>query len=271
MLRRWKVTVQYDGTEYFGWQWQPDQPSVQEAIQDTLSSIYTEQCIIDGSGRTDAGVHALGQVFSFQEPREIKLDEATFKKAMNALLPQAIRVFKAEIVDEGFHARFSAFGKTYVYLIDQSDRINPFSRNFSWNRRHDFDMDLTRRVLELFEGEHDFSAFTVNVHMLKGTAVRKVFKADIEEWQGYYVLSFTGSGFLYKMVRSLVGQVVECAAGLKTYEKAVELLKTGRRVKAAQVAPAKGLFLGKVYYSEEELREGLSTPALNLFRERFFN
>ena len=107
--------------------------------------------------------------------------------------------------------------------------------------------------------------------MLKGTAVRKVFKADIEEWQGYYVLSFTGSGFLYKMVRSLVGQVVECAAGLKTYEKAVELLKTGRRVKAAQVAPAKGLFLGKVYYSEEELREGLSTSALNLFRERFFN
>ena len=270
MVRNWKVTVQYDGTEYFGWQWQPDQPSIQEAIQDILAKIYATPCLIEGSGRTDAGVHALGQVFSFQEPREIKFSEAGFKRALNALLPPAIRVFKAEVVEEGFHARFSAVGKTYVYLIDKSNRVNPFLRDFSWNRRHEFDMNVTRSVLDLFEGEHDFSAFTVNLQLLKSSAVRKIFKADIEEWHGYYVISFTGSGFLYKMVRSLVGQVVECAAGIKTYEKAFELLKTGKRIKAAQVAPAKGLFLGKVYYSEEELREGLSTPTLNIFRDRFF-
>lgn len=270
MVRCWKVTVQYDGSEYFGWQWQPDQPSIQEEIQKTIESLYTVPALIDGSGRTDAGVHALGQVFSFKEPRLIKLDENSFKKAMNALLPPAIRVFRAEIVDEDFHARFSAVGKTYVYLLDKSDRVNPFFRSFSWNRRHGFDMELTRKVLDLFEGEHDFSAFTVNVHTLKGSAVRKVFKTNIEEWKGFYVLSFTGSGFLYKMVRSLVGQVVECAAGLKTFEKAEELLKTGKREKAAQVAPSKGLFLGKVYYSEEELSEGLKTPAVKLFDESFF-
>ena len=270
MARYWKVTVQYDGTEYFGWQWQPDQPSIQEEIQKTIESLYTVPALIDGSGRTDAGVHALGQVFSFKEPRSINLNGKSFKKAMNALLPPAIRVLKAEIVDESFHARFSAVGKTYIYLLDKSDRVNPFFRNFCWNRRHDFDMDLTRKVLDLFEGEHDFSAFTVNVHMLKGSAVRKVFKAGIEEWQGFYVLSFTGSGFLYKMVRSLVGQVVECAAGLKTFEKAEELLKTGKREKAAQVAPAKGLFLGRVYYSEDKLSESLKTPAVEILKDSFF-
>jgi tRNA pseudouridine38-40 synthase len=271
MQRCWKVTVQYDGTDYFGWQIQPDHLAVQEVIQKCLSCIYALPCKVSGSGRTDAGVHALGQVFSFHEPREISLNEQSFAKALNALLPQAIRILSADVVDDEFHARFSAVGKTYVYLIDRSERNNPFMRAFSWNRRHYFDLDVIQNVLGMLEGEHDFSAFTVNSGVPKKSSVRTIFKADLEKWQGYYLLSFTGNGFLYKMVRSLVGQVVECAAGLTPPDKIKELLATGCRTKAAQVAPAKGLFLGKVYYEQADLSTGLQASSADLLIERFFN
>ncbi|MCM8538401.1 MAG: tRNA pseudouridine(38-40) synthase TruA [Lentisphaeraceae bacterium] len=269
--RFWKVTVQYDGTAYYGWQLQPDQLSIQETIQKILTKLYTVDCRVSGSGRTDAGVHALGQVFSFKEPHFINLSEDSFPRALNALLPHDIRILKAEFTDESFHARFSTVGKTYVYVIDNSARLNLFTRSFSWNRRHNFDLEKTKAALDLFVGKHDFSGFTVNAHMIKGSPERTVYKASVEKWNGFYLLSFTGSGFLYKMVRSLTGQVVECAAGIKTIEKAKELLETGVRSKACQVAPAKGLFLGEVYYKEEELSRGLSTPASKLFEERFFN
>jgi len=271
MQRCWKVTVQYDGTNYFGWQVQPDRTAVQQVIQECLSSVYTLPCRVFGSGRTDAGVHALGQVFSFHEPRAISLNEHTFAKALNALLPEDIRIFSAEVVEDSFHARFSAVGKTYVYLIDRSDRNNPFMRHVSWNRRHHFKLEVIREVLAVLQGEHDFKAFTVNNGMPKDSSVRTIYKTALEQWEDFYFLSFTGSGFLYKMVRSLVGQVVECGAGLSEPSKVKALLDTGCRIKAAQVAPAKGLFLGEVYYSQSELDRGLKTSAVSLFQERFFN
>ena len=271
MARKWKVTVQYDGTDFAGWQIQPELMSVQEAIQNVLTDIYKSDIKIDGSGRTDAGVHALGQVFSFDEPREVSFDEDSFYRALNSMLPPEIKVLQTEIADNDFHARFSAAGKTYLYAVDCSNRGNPFMRRFSWNRRFQLDKGLLQKALHLFEGEHDFTAFTVkSKNGLKGSAVRTVFKAEYEEWEGLLLLRFTGSGFLYKMVRALTGHAVEVASGLSELSKITKLMNSGCRLKAAQTAPPEGLFLAEVYYDEEELKRRLQKTPSEIFRERFF-
>jgi tRNA pseudouridine38-40 synthase len=270
MLRNWKVTVQYDGTDYWGWQVQPEHLSVQEEIQRVLSKVYAAPCAIQGSGRTDSGVHALGQVFSFYEPRRISLTPERFVKALNALLPPAIRILRAEEAAEDFHARFGALGKTYIYLIENSERAIPFWRHYSWNRRYSMDLDAAGRVMAQLQGEHDFSAFTVKNQELKGPAVRTIFKTEVERWQGMTLLRFTGSGFLYKMVRSLTGQVVETACGLSDESKTAALLENGCRLKAAQVAPPQGLYLAEVYYEEDKLERALTRSAAEIFQEGFF-
>ena len=270
MLRNWQVEVQYDGGAYQGWQIQPDFPSVQQEIQQTLSQIYNAECRVEGSGRTDAGVHALGQVFSFKEPREIKLDKDRFKLALNSLLNPDIRVVSAKVCKNDFHARFSAVGKTYIYLMETSLRCNPFWRNFSWNRRKNLDTEKMEQAISLFEGEHDFSAFTVQNKMLKGSAVRNIFKTELTVEGSFIYMRFTGSGFLYKMVRSMAGQTVE--AGLKQADpsKVTELLKTGSRLKAARTAPPQGLYLTEVYYDKEILNKRLKIGAADIFKKRFF-
>ena len=270
-MRKWKVTVQYDGTDYSGWQIQTDFLSVQETIQKILLDIYSSEVKIEGSGRTDAGVHALGQVFSFDEPREVSFDENSFYRALNSMLPPDIKVLKTELAADDFHARFSTTGKTYIYAVDNSNRGNPFWRRFSWHRRFKLDDKKLAESLSLFEGEHDFTAFTVKTkNGLKGTAVRKIFKAEFENWEGLTLIRFTGSGFLYKMVRSLTGQAVEVASGLNEISKIQELFKSGCRLKAAQTAPASGLFLAEVYYDEEELKRRLNKAPSEIFTERFF-
>ena len=269
MLRNWKVTVQYDGTAYQGWQIQPDFPTVQEEIQKVLNGIYKSPIQIDGSGRTDAGVHSLGQVFSFIEPREIKFTEQSIVVALNSLLPPAIKLLKAEIVDEDFHARFSAVGKTYIYVLETSNRANPFLRHYAWNRRNKFDLTLLEKAIKKFEGEHDFSAFTIKNKFLKGSAVRRIFKTEVELLDSQIYLRFTGSGFLYKMVRALTGQVVEIGAGLADLSKIDPLFETRSRVKAAKTAPPQGLFLAEVYYDKKELESRLSSTPVEIFKERF--
>jgi len=269
MLRNWKVTVQYDGTAYQGWQIQPDFPTVQEEIQKVLSDIYRNPIQIDGSGRTDAGVHALGQVFSFQEPRKVKFTEQSFVIALNSLLPPDIKLLKAEIVDEDFHARFSAVGKTYIYVLETSNRANPFLRHYAWNRRNKFNFELLEKAIKKFEGEHDFSAFTIKNKFLKGTAVREIFKTEVEQLDNQIFLRFTGSGFLYKMVRSLTGQVVEVGAGFSEISKIDPLFESGCRLKAAKTAPPQGLFLAEVYYDKKELESRLSSTPVEIYKERF--
>ncbi len=270
MQRKWKVTVQYDGTGYMGWQIQPDQISIQEEIQKVLKQIYGAEIRIDGSGRTDAGVHALGQVFSFLEPRVVSLNEESFYKALNSLLPREIKILKAELVDDEFHARFNAVGKTYIYMIESSNRGLPFMSRFTWHRRYNLDCDKMSAAIKLFEGSHDFMAFTVKPQALKGSAVRTIFKAELERWEGLILLRFTGSGFLYKMVRSLTGQVVEAGCGGCELSKIEKLFESGCRLKAAQTAPPQGLFLSEVYYDVAEMERRLDVAPSDIFKERFF-
>ena len=269
MLRNWKVTVQYDGTAYQGWQIQPDFPTVQEEIQKVLKDIYQSDIQIDGSGRTDAGVHALGQVFSFKETREVKFTEKSFVIALNSLLPPDIKLLKAEIVDDDFHARFSAVGKTYIYVLETSNRANPFWRYFAWNRRNKLDLDLLAKAVKKFEGEHDFSAFTIKNKFLKGTAVREIFKTEVETKDSLVFMRFTGSGFLYKMVRALSGQAVEIGSGLAPLEKIDPLFESGCRLKAAKTAPPQGLFLAEVYYDKKELETRMNSSPVEIFNARF--
>ena len=270
MLRNWKVTVQYDGTKYQGWQIQPDFPTVQEEIQKVLSTIYKSEIQIDGSGRTDAGVHALGQVFSFKETREVKFTEERFVVALNSLLPPDIKLLEAEIVPDEFHARFSAVGKTYIYILETSNRSNPFWRSFAWNRHGRLDVELLEQAVLRFEGEHDFSAFTVKNKDLKGTAVRKVFKTEVATKDSLVFLRFTGSGFLYKMVRALTGQAVEVGAGLVPVEKIDPLFESGCRLRAARVAPPQGLFLAEVYYDTKKMESRINSTPIEIFEERFY-
>jgi tRNA pseudouridine38-40 synthase len=271
MERNWQVTVQYDGTGYMGWQVQPDQISIQQRIQEVLKKIYGAEIRIEGSGRTDAGVHALGQVFSFKEPRKISLNEKSFHKALNSLLPPEIRLLTARLVSDDFHARFSAVGKTYIYVLERSQRSIPFMNRSSWNQRYKLDLELMKQAIARFEGVHDFTAFTVKTKSFKGSAVREVFKTEIESWHGLLFLRFTGSGFLYKMIRSLTGQVVEVGSGLSDISKIDNLFESGCRLKAAQTAPAKGLFLAEVYYDKEELARRLLVSPSEMFISRFFS
>ena len=270
MLRSWKVTVQYDGTKYQGWQIQPDYPTVQEEIQKVLKGIYKSNIQIHGSGRTDAGVHALGQVFSFKETREVKFTEKRFMLALNSLLPPDIKLLEAVIVPDDFHARFSAVGKTYIYVIETSNRANPFWRNYTWNRRNSMDLDLLERAVKKFEGQHDFSGFTVKNKFLKGSAVRKIFKTEIEVKDNLIFLRFTGSGFLYKMVRTLTGQTVEVGSKLSSLEKIDSLLESGCRLKAAKTAPPQGLFLAEVYYDAKTMESRLGSTPCEIFNQRFY-
>lgn len=270
MLRNWKVTVQYDGTKYQGWQIQPDFPTVQEEIQKVLSGIYKSPIQIDGSGRTDAGVHALGQVFTFKETREVKFTEASIVVALNSLLPADIKLLEAEVVPDDFHARFSAVGKTYIYVLETSNRSNPFWRYFAWNRRNKPDLALLEEAVKKFEGEHDFSAFTVKNKFLKGTAVRKIFKTEVAAENSLVFLRFTGSGFLYKMVRALTGQAVEIGSGLASVEKIDPLFESGCRLKAAKTAPPQGLFLAEVYYDTKKMESRLNSTPIEIFKERFY-
>lgn len=270
MLRSWKVTVQYDGTKYQGWQIQPDFPTVQEEIQKVLKGIYQSAIQIDGSGRTDAGVHGLGQVFSFKETREVKFTEKSFTIALNSLLPPDIKILEAEIVPDDFHARFSAVGKTYIYVIETSNRSNPFWRHYSWNRRNKMDLGVLEEAIKKFEGEHDFSGFTVKNKDLKGSAVRKIFKTEIAAKDSLIFLRFTGSGFLYKMVRALTGQTVEIGSKLETLDKIDSLLQSGCRLRAAKTAPPQGLFLAEVYYDTKKMESRLNSTPIEIFNERFY-
>ena len=269
-MRNWKVTVQYDGADYSGWQIQPDRITVQEEIEKALAQVYNQPCSVEGSGRTDSGVHALGQVFSFREPRKSSFTEASFTRAFNSLLPGGVKLLQAEEASDDFHARFSAVGKTYIYLVERSQHFSPFMRHFCWNRRYKMDAGKAREVLNLFEGEHDFASYAVKSQDPKRSTIRTIYKATLEEWQGLWLIRFTGNGFLYKMVRSLAGQVIETASGISDASKVVRLLQAKDRLKIAQVAPAKGLFLGEVYYSQEEMNSRLETPASQIFNERFF-
>jgi tRNA pseudouridine38-40 synthase len=252
-----RVTVAYDGTDLVGWQRQLSGTSVQGLLEDALSALDGVPVAVIGAGRTDAGVHALGQVASFHLTREI---EATgVVGALNARLPDTIRVMEAELVPADFHARFSATGKTYRYQIWHGDVLPPFVRRFAWHLTGSLDVAVMDRAARLIEGRRDFSAFQSTGSSAK-TTERTIARSRVHEeaagagsrapYEGRLVVyDVTGNGFLRHMVRAIVGSLVEVGRGRRTPEWLSEVAAAGARGLAGPTAPPQGLFLARVDYN----------------------
>ena len=243
---RYRIDISYDGTAYSGWQVQPNDLSVQEVIEKVLLQLTGETIKIHGSGRTDQGVHGKCQVAHFDlkkdwEPRRLY-------GAINALLPPDIRILKVKHIESDFHARRWAKSKEYRYFIWNSQNISPFDRLYKTHITRKLDIERMRIAAKLLEGEHDFAAFTASSKTTIKSTVRTIFSLDIKTYGNEIVVIVKGSGFLYKMVRSIVGWLIEVGDGSVEPETTTEVLESCKRTSRVPTAKAKGLFLWKVNY-----------------------
>jgi tRNA pseudouridine38-40 synthase len=248
-MRTVKLTIQYDGTNYVGWQRQPSGLSIQGLIEDALAPIEGGTAVtVHGAGRTDAGVHALAQVASAS--LEASLDAATLGRALNAVLPEDIRIIGVEDVAQSFHARFAAQAKTYEYRIINAPFADVFLFRYAWHIPQPLHFERMRAAAMPLVGRHDFSAFQGAGSPVHSTA-RTV---EAIEWEagGSFdrplVFRVTGEGFLRHMVRNMVGTLVEVGAGRLAPEQVRAILESSSRTQAGPTAPAHGLFLVHVRY-----------------------
>ena len=246
-LRRFRIEICFDGTEYHGWQLQPNGVTVQEVIEDRLSRLFGGIKIrIQGCSRTDAGVHALGLVASFAAPESPYIPDWKIKRALNRLLPHSIKIRDVSQVDFNFDARSNAMGKAYAYVINTGD-LNPFSSHWSWQMTDFTKIDAVEEAIKAVVGTHDFSSFTVDRDELEDH-VRSIFRAEVKIFGPLVCLHFIGDGFLYKMVRGMVGTLVDIGRGRLDPSEMAKILESRDRCLARDNAPASGLFLLKVFY-----------------------
>ncbi|SFM38985.1 tRNA pseudouridine(38-40) synthase TruA [Thermodesulforhabdus norvegica] len=253
--RNFKLVLEYDGSNYHGWQRQKGVLTVQEVVESRLAIMLNRRVSVRASGRTDAGVHALGQVINFYA--ETRLNPEDFLKGMNSLLPEDIVVTSAEEVDHSFHARFSAVKKTYFYRIWNRPLPSALMRRYLWHVPYPLDLPAIKEAISHFVGTHDFAAFMASGSSVKST-VRTVFGARVEELgQGELVFFFEANGFLRHMVRIMVGTLVEVGRGKKSPDDIPAILESRDRTKAGATAPAHGLYLARVVYDDDEEKEPL--------------
>jgi tRNA pseudouridine38-40 synthase len=255
-FQRFRIDVAYDGRRFDGWQSQPDGNTIQDHLLAAAKRVCPAVATIQGSGRTDAGVSAAGQVAHFDVPADWRMGPAEWQKAFNANLPAAIRILGCEAVSAEFHARFSAEGKCYVYRIETGEVLPPLLAGLAWHRRG-FDPDgRLEEVVRLFEGTHDFRSFSANRNDGKDGSrdtIRVISSVTVDrEEAGSIRIRFCGNGFLYKMVRFLVGSAVYCIEGKFPPPEIIALLQgADRDRKAPFCAPADGLTLEQVFYPPE--------------------
>jgi len=242
------MIIAYDGTDFSGWQKQVHSHSIQESIETALHTITKESVRLIGSGRTDAGVHARGQVahFSLQTPHPLK----RLLRSLNGLLPPSIRILSVEKAKAGFHAQKSALSKEYHYHLCLQEVVLPFDRPYVWHCRYRVHLDLLREAAAHFIGTHNFKAFANE----RGRGnrpksfERTLFRIDVIETEIGARFEFEGNGFLYKMVRNITGMMVAVASGKHPPSAIDNLIVSQDRRKAPHAAPAQGLFLMKVTY-----------------------
>lgn len=246
-MRRIKFVVAYDGSEYHGWQVQPGLPTIQGTLQDAFAEIEKKPVHVAGSGRTDAGVHALAQVAAVT--LENPIPDSNLKKALNRLLPPDIRVTNVEEAAPEFNPRYDARSKTYEYRIVRSEVCSPFERRYVHHHPYPMDDRLFIIAAPIFEGEYDFAAFAAADERdeQSHSKVRRIFRSRAEKHGEMLIYQVTGSGFLKHMVRNIVGTLLEVGKGNLT-ECDVRRLLTSPSCKAGPRAPASGLFLVAVDY-----------------------
>ena len=246
---KYKLTIAYDGGNYFGWQIQPNKNSIQEEIEKALSLILQEKIKITGSGRTDAKVHAKGQIAHFSSSQNLNLHKLRY--SLNGLLPKDIRILKIEKASASFHARFSATKKRYNYYINTAFYEDPFNRKYAYHFPYKIDYDLLLQAKEKFIGRHDFTSFA-NDHKKAKTKsfVREIYKLNIKQEKNLLIFEFEGSGFLYKMIRNIVGTLLDIATHKIKLEDLSAIFLAKDRAKASRALPPHGLFLMGVSYNE---------------------
>ena len=247
---RYKVILSYDGTNYVGFQVQENGNSIQaelnKALKKMTKGLYIPVC---GSGRTDSGVHANGQVIHFDYPT--KIEEENLQRALNSLLPDDICAREVMAVSDDFHARYSVKGKRYIYRVNIQKFVNPFSRLYTLHHPYQVNVEKMNEALQAIIGEHDFTSFC-STKTDKESKVRTVTKAEVVEQEGELVFTFEGNGFLYNMIRILVGTSLQIGDGLRPVSDMKEILVAMDRQKAGPTAPPQGLYLDEVFYEEKE-------------------
>ena len=251
---RYVLKIAYDGTAYAGWQRQKNAPSVQETLENAVLAALGEEVRITGSGRTDAGVHAAGQVCHF-DSEKLTVPPEKMPDCLNRHLPADVRAIEGWGADECFDSNRSAKKKTYCYSLYVSQREMPLKERFSVRIEDVPSVELLHEKAKLFEGEHDFKAFCASGSSVK-TTVRRVYQVRVEEGESYgsrdLKIYVTGNGFLYNMVRTMVGELLDLAAGKRTQESLFTAYETGERGLLGKTMPAKGLTLMRVEYGLTE-------------------
>ena len=247
MGQNYKIIVEYDGSNYSGWQVQKNtRQTIQQKLEDALSRINKKRVEVTGAGRTDAGVHAAGQTANFFLDVDIPTEKIPI--ALNTELPADIICKKAEKVGADFHARYDARGKKYRYRILNSNFNSVFVRNFVYNVYQKLDLKVMQRAAEIFEGSHDFASFCAAGSSVEST-VRKINSIDLYRAEdGEIWIDVIGNGFLYNMIRILAGTLIETGLGKRTLSEMEYILQSCDRNNAGFTAPAQGLTLMKVFY-----------------------
>jgi tRNA pseudouridine38-40 synthase len=249
-----RLLVAYDGTAFRGWQSQRGGGTVQDTLEEAVAGIIGERVTLHGSGRTDAGVHALGQIVHFElgEARAARLgrmrEAGRWVAALNAALPPSLRVLRATRAPEAFHARFSARGKIYRYELWHGPVLPPHLHLRAWHLHGSIDRTILRSLASTIEGSHDFRGFCADSGSLPESTVRTLFRVSVRERGPAVSLTFEGDGFLYRMVRMLVGGMVRVARGKESPEPFHHRLASGKPWPAPAMAPAEGLYLVRALY-----------------------
>ena len=244
-MRNIKLTIEYDGKDFNGWQKQPNKLNIQGTIEKAIESIVGHEVTLTASGRTDAGVHAWGQVANFKTTSKIPIEKIAI--AINSNLKKSIRIKEAEEVAERFHSRLSCRKKTYRYIINNSKQGTAIYRNLEYHVSNDLDIEKMNEAAKFFEGEHDFKAFKASGTSSKNS-VRTIYSADVYKKDERVFIELTGSGFLYNMVRIISGTLVEVGRGKLKPEDIPGIIKAQKRENAGKTLPAHGLYLVNVEY-----------------------
>ena len=243
---RYKCTIAYDGTHFSGYQIQPDKRTVQLELEKVLTTMHKGKPVkVAASGRTDAGVHAKGQVIHFDSP--LDLPEERWKKALGAMLPADIAILDIKKEGPEFHARFNAIRKEYRYIISLAEVKDPFMRNYAYHYPYKLNLTLMEKASEYLRGTHDFTSFCSAKTEVEDK-VRTVESIDFFKDDQRLVIRFVGDGFLYNMVRIMVGTLLDIGIGKRTPEDIKDILAAHDRTKAGRTAPGHGLYLWKVDY-----------------------
>ena len=244
-MRNIKLTIEYDGKDFNGWQKQPTKLNIQGTIEQAIKQITGEEVQLNASGRTDAGVHAFGQVANFKTNSQIPIEK--FAIAINSKLKRSIVIKKAEEVEERFHSRLNCKKKTYRYVINNSQEGTAIYRNLETHIPQKLDVEKMKEAVKYFEGEHDFKAFKASGTSSK-SSVRTIYKAEVYKEGDRIFIELTGNGFLYNMVRIIAGTLVDVGIGKIKPDEILRIIEEKKRKTAGKTLPPNGLYLLNVIY-----------------------